>query len=267
MYSPPPQYCGSCWAHGATSALADRTNIKHGAQWPGALLSVQNVIDCGDAGSCYGGWDGKVYEYAQKVGIPHESCNIYQGINQQCSQYVFVWCNRRGAYSYPKKQATHPCAYAHHPHRETQCFTCWPDKGCNPVDVYHRLMVSEHGRVSGRAQIKAEVYARGPVSCVIDATEGLDAYDGGIYLEYRYVACCGKLVGMWDAATGIRCSTTTPAIIITKTQHRPNPQINHIVSIVGWGEEDGVEYWIVRNRYRGMQHDAYTHVLQCLQFP
>ncbi len=202
IFQPPsfPQYCGSCWAHGATSALADRTNIKHGARWPGALLSVQNVIDCGGAGSCYGGWDGKVYEYAQKYGIPHESCNIYQGINQQCTQYVLIFggccinlsllfplCFLPRA-SLPSTQCTSQSNTPHkHTLRETQCFTCWPEKGCNPVDVYHRLMVTEHGRVSGRAQIKAEVYARGPVSCVIDATDGLDAYTGGIYLEYKYV--------------------------------------------------------------------------------
>jgi cathepsin X len=163
---------------GSSSALADRLNIIAGpAKMPQFMLSVQAIIscgndapDCGDissvvtprsehcfSGTCDGGDDGPVYQWAKKSGIPHESCSNYMATDTKCSK-------------------TKVSAKA-----KPECYTCSPSgtPACKPIAKFDKLRVSEFGDCSGYAKMKAEIFARGPISCGIDATDKMEAYTGG----------------------------------------------------------------------------------------
>ena len=77
-----PIYCGSCWAEGTTSSIADRFNIKYYSQnYTPVGLSAQAVVNCHKGGDCSGGEPGSVYEWAFINGIPHSSCENYEARN------------------------------------------------------------------------------------------------------------------------------------------------------------------------------------------
>ena len=62
-----PQYCGSCWAHGAVSALADRIKIARKGAGVDINLAVQHVLNCGNAGSCHGGSVDGPYQWIHQI--------------------------------------------------------------------------------------------------------------------------------------------------------------------------------------------------------
>jgi len=155
-----PQYCGSCWAHGAVSALGDRVKIARGAQGVDVNLAVQHVLNCGNVGSCHGGSIDGTYQWLHRVsketgtGISYETSNPYLACSSESKE---GFC----------------------PHVDTTCKpsnvarTCgsFDQEGgsCTGLDHFPNVTIAEYGSISGREAMMKEIYNRGPIACGIDA--------------------------------------------------------------------------------------------------
>ena len=163
-----PQYCGSCWAHGATSSLSDRIKIARRAAFPDVLLSVQAILNCGtEAGSCAGGDDAAVYELARTRGLVDSTCQLYEAADFECAADGSALCKTcppggRDCFPIPAAAPGVPPA---------------PGVGAHAV-----FKVSEHGSVQGEAAMMAEIFARGPISCGVDGGL-LENYTGGVFFS------------------------------------------------------------------------------------
>lgn len=196
-----PQYCGSCWAHGALSALADRIKIARQGKGIDINLSVQHMLNCGTAGSCHGGSIVGPYSWIKKIsqsgsGISYETANPYLACSKDSTE---GFCSAAD-WSCSDMNVARTCS----------TFTERGGK-CVSIFKYPNATIDEYGSVSGASNMQQEIYARGPISCGIDAQPILN-YTGGI------VTMAGDAV-------------------------------DHVVSIVGWGTDSGKNYWIVRNSW------------------
>ena len=189
-----PQYCGSCWAHGFASSVGDRIKIARKAASPDIDLSVQHLLYCGDAGSCYGGDVVGPFAWMSTVAMAYETSNPYLACSSDSSEGM---C---GALAY----GCNPL---------TTAKTC-PTFGqpCVGLTHYPNATLSNYGSISGAAAMQAEIYARGPISCGVDAEQILD-YTKGII-------------------------------------NSPGGGIDHVISVVGWGNDAAAgQYWIARNSW------------------
>merc|ERR1711871_47033 len=164
-----PQYCGSCWAHGALSSFADRIKIARKAQGIEINLAIQYILNCGanTAGSCHGGYHTGVYQLIQDSGfVPYDTCQIYEACSAESSE---------GSCGF--KQSDYTCT------GQNVCRTCSTFKAmggfCSEVDYFPNATIAEYGSVRGESAIQKEIYRRGPVAAVVNA-QPLDEYTGGI---------------------------------------------------------------------------------------
>eukprot|EP00762_Andalucia_godoyi_P005465 ANDGO_08399.mRNA.1 Cathepsin C len=183
-----PQYCGSCWLHASVSAFSDRLKIARRADFPEIAISRQTLLDCPVCGSCHGGDFLCTAQYLNAHGMGDETCAPYRAEDGTCNDEAYC---KTCAYGFPGK--------------------------CSAVTSYTKYYAAEFGSISGADAMKAEIYARGPIACEIDATANFEAFKGGsIYSEVL-----------------------------------PSISINHVISVVGFGVDAASkeEFWVLRNSW------------------
>lgn len=191
-----PHFCSSCWAQSALSSLADRVNIPKNNSFPRTSFSVQQILNCQPGGdSCKGGHLSTPYKFGKTYYLVEFGCQIYLA----------------------KDPATPNCDAFNN------CMTCHPGQKkltpgtCNAIDNNNKWTVDEYGSVKGSAEMKKEIFARGPITCGMFVTPGFKKYNGGVYEESGF----------------------------------DKSGVNHVISVTGWGVDKitGISFWVVRNSW------------------
>ena len=242
-----PQWCGSCWAHGALSSLADRIKIDrllHSSPRDHELLSlsssssyrmndsvvddihlsIQFVLNCGSdvAGSCHGGTASGTYQFIFQTGfVPYDTCQPYLACSKESTLGICPHVDT----SCPSKDSI--------PSGKNVCRTCSMvlvpnpknpfSQVCREIDIFPNASIQEFGVIKPDNNntvdmvhaMQAEIFARGPIAASINGRE-LHTYHGGIY-----------------------------------TNGTASRQTTHVVSIIGWetSPTTGKVAWICRNSW------------------
>ncbi len=121
---------------------------------------------------------------------------------------------------------------------------CYPyigsDTKCHEKKECQRYRSTDYSYVGGyfgacnEQQMMMDVVNNGPVSVAFEVTDDFQNYRGGIY----------KTTGLTD-------------------KYNPWQLTNHAVLVVGYGEEKGVKFWIVKNSWGGFWgEDGYFRILR-----
>jgi len=214
--------CGSCWAFGSVEAMTDRRCIASGGK-DQTHLSAQDVTSCdhlGDMG-CNGGIPSTVYTYYRASGIV-DGGNY--GDKSMCYSYQMA-----------------PCAHHSASTKYANCTGALPTPKCASkcVDDGKTWGASKHHGKAGYSvcqqsnstdnsacvdSMMQDIYQNGPITGMFFVHQSFESYKSGVYKAGNPIT---------DPMLG-----------------------GHAIKIMGWGTENGADYWLVANSWNEDWGDA-----------
>jgi len=215
-----PQYCGCCWVHGTVAQINDRIKIARAGAFPDVMVSRQALMNCVEgpgpdhfAPGCFGGDSWMIYKHMHTHKVPDETCAPYRAQNDKCEPSTicrnckpppaFVAALQGG------KNASEILALGIDMTEECYAIPDWVGYG-----------VKEFGTASGELAMMKEIYARGPISCNIDAIDEFMLHYAENVKQHEGVFVTGEISNNTD----------------------------HVIEVTGWGTTpSGLRYWVERH--------------------
>jgi len=208
--------CGCCWAFAGAEAASDRMCIASDAKLV-VPLSAQDICFNSNFDGCDGGQISTPWNYIKRSGVVSGGQNKGDGPfgSGFCSAFSLPHCHHHG----PTKSDPYPaentpgCPSASSPRGPKSC----DSDAKSPHDDFASDKYSFSGKVSsasGPAAIKQFMMEGGPCEVAFTVYTDFENYDSGIYKHES-----GSFAG------------------------------GHAVKMVGWGVENGQEYWKVANSW------------------
>jgi cathepsin X len=218
-----PEYCGSCWIINSLDVYATNVNIYNrvqGVHEPPVQFSTQEVLNWFNKNKgtkCHTGGSGfDLGLYLMYKNINYENNNVYLAKDQYHGYHQTYFGSPEPCNKWGKNYKTSSFSKPRHDYSKslgTVCIHTKPDhKTRSPGFVIIRQFDEN--------LLKQIIYMHGSVVGVI-ASEHILQYKKGI-IGYN--------------------SPTAKKILNTYAT-------DHIISIIGWGEERGVKYWICKNSW------------------
>jgi len=213
--------CGSCAAFAAT-ALHETCMIKAGAPFNGLDLSEQFLVDC-------------AYETAIKMNPKQPIVNGCNGAQPYGYSLWFQWAGGIAAHE------------GHYPYLNEEpllnCKKAWGlqwNSGAKVVQAFDAYYTDD-GNVNDEEKIKRLLVEHGAVMTVLHVDTSFYNYAQGVYDGCKV----DQTKEQWLAANQTNGLTG----------------VDHGVLLVGYGNENGVDYWLVKNSWgKGWGEQGYVKV-------